>query len=133
MKTYSTEPAKNLSLFVLRMPLQLASVGTIDSPPHEECLEEVQSLQRVVAEGDRHERTSRGRRRVGCICRPRSRRRATAKIHASTVDMICRAWDIDENTLLLRERFVSVEVCSNLQTKFVIIQTRFLILQTNLV
>ena len=47
--------------------------------------------------------------------------------------MISRAWDTKENTLLLRERFVSVEVCSNLQTKFVIIQTRFLILQTNLV
>ena len=50
-----------------------------------------------------------------------------------TVDMISRAWDTKENTLLLREPFVSVEVWSYLQTKFVIIQTRFLILQTNLV
>lgn len=33
MKTYVTESTKNFSLFVLRMPLQLASVGTIDSPP----------------------------------------------------------------------------------------------------
>ena len=55
------------------------------------------------------------------------------KIHALTVDMISRAWDTKENTLLLREPFVAVEVWSDLQTKFVIIQTRFLILQTNLV
>ena len=55
------------------------------------------------------------------------------KIHAFTVDMISRAWDTKENTLLLREPFVAVEVWSDLQTKFVIIQTRFLILQTNLV
>ena len=55
------------------------------------------------------------------------------KIHALTVDMISRAWDTKENTLLLREPFVSVEVWSNLQTKFVIIKTRFWILQTNLV
>ena len=55
------------------------------------------------------------------------------KIHALTVDMILRAWDTKENTLLLREPLVAVEVWSDLQTKFVIIQTRFLILQTNLV
>ena len=55
------------------------------------------------------------------------------KIHALTVDMISRAWDTKENTLLLREPLVSVEVWSDLQTKFVIIQTRFLILQTNFV
>ena len=33
MKTYVTESTKNFSLFAAAMPLQLASVGTIDSSP----------------------------------------------------------------------------------------------------
>ena len=55
------------------------------------------------------------------------------KIHALTVDMILRAWDTKENTSLVQEPFVAVEVWSDLQTKFFIIQTRLLILQTNFV